>query len=277
MTTGSIATPNNDPKEHDNTGNGNASLSLLALVATILQNLKLLLLGPAIASLVTFGIVSLLPPWYTSVAYLKIDEAGARTADALMHSTPVLDKVLAEFKAPQDTVEARRAFIDANRRVLVASGEIQMIANLHRLEYSDRDPHVAQKVNSLFIYAWLDAARPTSEKRMKTEDEIARRELEVKSVSELLDRRQRDASRPASQASPNTEQVPSWELIQVRDSNLAAIASLRSSLNVSREMVFSVPDLPGVPSWPKKGVITVLAGFATALLLLMLVILHRSQ
>ncbi len=269
MTTGSIAAPHNDPKEHGGAGNGNASLSILALVAMIFENLRLLLLGPAIVGLVTFGIVSLLPPWYTSVAYLKIDEAGARTADALMHSTPVLDKVLAGFEAPRDTVEARRAFLDAHRRIMVAPGEIQMIANLHRLEYSDRDPRVAQKVNSLFIDAWLDAAKPTSEERMKTEDEIARRELEVKSVSELLDRLQRDASLS------NKEPVSAWDLIQDRDKNLATIASLRSSLNVSREMVFSPPDLPAVPSWPNKGMIAVLAGFVAEILLLIFVILRR--
>jgi hypothetical protein len=267
--TESIPASLNDSKEHGSTANKIASFTVAALFATVSGNLKLLLLGPAVVGLVTFGIVSALPPWYTSVAYLKIDEADARTADALMHSTPVLDKVLSEFKAPQDTLVARRAFLDANRRIVVAPGEIQMTANLHRLEYSDRDPHVAQRVNSLFIDAWLDSAKLTSEMRMKTEAQIARRELEAKSVSEFLDRLQRDPSTPVSQSSD------ALEMINNRDKNLAAIINLRSSLNVSREMVFSVPDLPGGPTWPKKGMITILAGFVTGLLLLMFVILRR--
>ncbi len=269
MTSKSIHAPLADRKAGDGAGNKTASLSIAALLATVFENLRLLLLGPVIVALVTFGVVSVLPQWYTSVAYLKIDEAGARTADALMHSPPVLDKVLTGFKPPQNTVEARRAFIAAHRRIVVASGEIQTTPSLHRLEYSDRDPHVAQMVNSLFIDAWLDATKPTPEQRMKTEDEIARRELGAKSVSELLDRLQRDASLASK------EPIASWEMIQDRDKNLATIESLRSSLNVSREMVFSAPDLPAIAYWPKKGVVTVLAGFAAEVLLLIFVILRR--
>jgi hypothetical protein len=49
VTTESIAAPFNDPKEHGSAGNKTSSFSLAALLATIFENLKLLLLlGPAI-------------------------------------------------------------------------------------------------------------------------------------------------------------------------------------------------------------------------------------
>ena len=161
--------------------------SLGALGATILEDLKLLLLGPLIVALFAFGIANLLPKWYTSVVYLNIDEAGARKADALMRSAPVLDKVLSEFKAPQDTLEARRRFLDGNRRIVVAPGDIQMTSNLFRMEYSDRDPRVAQKVNSLFVEAWLELTNPPAEKRKMIEAEIARKDLEVE-INFAIDR-----------------------------------------------------------------------------------------
>ena len=44
---------------------------------------------------------------------------------------------------------------------------------------------------------------------------------------------------------------------------------------LSHDVVFGSPDLPEEPSWPKKGIITILAGFVTGLLLLMFVILRR--
>lgn len=273
MTTESIAVPLNDSKEHGSA----ASFSVAMLRVTVYENLKLLLLGPAIVGVVMFAIVSAVPPSYTSVAYLKIDEAGARTVDALMHSPSVLDKVLAGFKAPQDTVEARRRFLDAHRRIVVAPGEMHQTANLHLLEYSDRDPRVAQEVNSLFIDAWLDSAKPTPEKRMMIEAEIPRRELAVKSVSELIDRLLRGAPPPDARSSLESDRMGLVvEMIRDRDKNLAAIASLRNSLmDVSRETFFSAPDLPTVPSWPNKGVITVLAGFVAEMLLLIFVISRR--
>ena len=125
-------------------------------VDAIADHLKLLLLGPIIAALVVLGIVSMLPKSYTSVAYLALDETGARVADARMRSAPVLDKVLSDFRAPRDTLEARRRFVAGNLRIVVAEGETQRTSGLFRMEYSDRNPLVAQKVNSLFIEAWLD-------------------------------------------------------------------------------------------------------------------------
>ncbi|MGO8911441.1 MAG: hypothetical protein ACLQDM_19260 [Bradyrhizobium sp.] len=288
-TTGSTAASSSDQKEHSSaapqaslrqTGAAASAttraLSLEALFATILQNLKLLLLGPVIVGLVAFGIVNVLPKWYTSVAYLNLDEAGARAADALMHSPPVLDKVLAELKPPQNTVEARRAFLNGNRRIVVAAGELQRTSGLYRLEYSDRDPRVAQRVNLLFIEAWLESTKPPPEKRATIEAEIARRDLRAKSVSQLIDRLQKDATSLVSQNSQEGElATPLTKLIEKRDENLATIADLRNSLNgVSHDVVFSAPDLPEEPSWPKKGMITILAGFVAGLLLLMFVILR---
>jgi hypothetical protein len=263
--------------ETSGTSSTKHAFSLEALGAAILENLKLLLLGPVIVGLVAFGITNTLPKWYSSAAYLNLDEAGARAADALMRSPPVLDKVLAEIKAPQSTIEARRAFLDGNRRIVVAPGELQRTSSLYRLEYSDRDPRVAQKVNSLFVDAWLESTKPPPEKRSTIEADVARRDLRAKSISQLIDRLQKDATSLVSQNSQEGElATPITKLIEKRDENLATIAGLRNSLNgVSRDVVFGAPDLPEEPSWPKKGMITILAGFVATLLLLMFVILRR--
>ena len=148
---------------------------------------------------------------------------------------------------------------------------------MYRLEYSDRDPRVAQKVNSLFVEAWLDSTRPPPEKRTTIENDIARRDLRAKSVSQLIDRVQKDATSLVSQGSRDGElATPISNLIEKHERNLATIARLRNSLNgVSRDVVFSAPNLPEEPSWPKKGMITIFAGFVTGLLLLMFVILRR--
>jgi hypothetical protein len=279
VTSRSNAVPVDDLKERkDAAPSTKRDFSLEWLFATILQNPKLLLLGPVIVGLVAFGIATLLPRWYTSVAYLNLDEAGARAADALMRSPPVLDKVLAEFKAPQSTVEARRAFLGGHLRIMVAPGELPMTSRLYRLEYSDRDPRVAQNVASLFVEAWLESTKPKQEKRATIEAEIARRELREKSVSQLIDRLQKDANTlVATNAQGGELATPITRLIEKRDKDLATIDSLRNSLNgVSRDVVFAAPDLPEEPSWPKKGVIAILAALVAEFLLLVFVILRRS-
>jgi hypothetical protein len=249
-----------------------------ALFALVLENLKLLLLGPVIAGLVAFGIASFLPKSYTSVAYLALDETGARVADARMRSTPVIDKVLSEITAPRETLEARRRFVDGNLRMVVAAGESQKTSSLFRLEYSDRSPQVAQKVNSLFLEAWLESTKPAPDKRAAIEAEIERTDAQTKSISLLIDRLQKDAPSLVAQSLQGELATPILGLITKRDQNLANLVTLRNSLNgVSRDVLFGPPDLPEEPSWPKRGIITILAAFVTGLLLLMFVILRRFR
>jgi uncharacterized protein involved in exopolysaccharide biosynthesis len=45
---------------------------------------------------------------------------------------------------------------------------------------------------------------------------------------------------------------------------------------ISRDVVFGAPDLPQEPSWPRRGIITILAGLTAGLLLLIFVILRRA-
>jgi uncharacterized protein involved in exopolysaccharide biosynthesis len=253
----------------------NGALSLEMLGAVIVENFKLLLFGPVVVGVIAFGIASALPKWYTSTAYLSLDEAGARAADSLMRSTPVLDKVLAKLDMPHEA-KAQRKSLDGVRRIIVAPGEIQTASKLFRLEYSDRDPRAAQKINSLFIDAWLDSTKPAPEKRRAIEAEIDRRESQLKSISQLVDRLQKDAPSLVTQSQQGELATPIMNLIEKRDQNAEALITLRSSLNgISPDVVFGPPDLPVEASWPKKAIITILAAVVSALLLLVFVILRR--
>jgi hypothetical protein len=251
-------------------------LNVKTLTDLIKDNLKLLVLGPILATLVAFAVTSGLPKWYTSVAYLELYEAGARIADARMRSSPVLDKVLSEYNAPQGTLEGRRRFLEDNRHVSVAAGETQRTSNLFRLEYSDKSPQVAQKVNTLFIEAWIESTKPRPDLRAIIEAEIERTDTQAKSISQLIDRLQKDASSLLAQGPQGELATPILGLIAKRDQNLAQLITLRNSLNgMSRDVIFGKPDLPEEPSWPRRGMITILAGFLAALLLLIFVLVRR--
>jgi hypothetical protein len=246
------------------------------LTVVISDNLKLLVLGPVVSALLALAVASVLPKWYTSAAYLTVDETAARVADARMRSAPILDKVLAEFPARGDTLEARRRFLDRNLRMTVAAGETQKTSGLFRLEYSDRDPRVAQKVNSLFLDAWVASTQPRPDRRTEIEAEIERTDLQTKSITQLIDRLQKDAPSLVSQSPQGELATPILGLTTKRDQNLANLITLRRSLNgVSRDVLFSLPDLPEEPSWPDWKIVTAVTYFVAVLLLLMFVILRH--
>jgi hypothetical protein len=262
----------------ESTANPPQNVSTLGvLVALILDNLKLLVLGPIVVGIIALGVASVWPKSYTSVAYLAMDENEAKAADVRMRSIPVLDKVLAEFKVQGNTLEARRRFIDENRRIVVAAGTSPKISSLFRLEYSDRDPVVAQKINSAFIEVWLETTKPAPDRRTTIEAEIERTDLQAKSISQLIERLEKDSPSLLAQNSLQGElATPILGLIARRDQNLVNLAALRNSLRgVSRDVIFGAPDLPEEPSWPKRGIITVLAALSAGLLLLTFLILRR--
>jgi hypothetical protein len=263
--------------EENNDGRLKNASTLGALIALIADNLKLLVLGPIVVGIVAFGVASVWPKSYTSVAYLAMDENEAKATDVRMRSTPVLDKVLAEFKVQGNTLEARRRYIDENRRIVVAAGTSPKIAGLFRLEYTDRDPAIAQKINSIFIEVWLETSKPAPDRRATLEADIERTELQAKSISQLIERLERDSPSLLAQNSLQGElATPILGLISKRDQNLLNLVTMRNSLKgVSRDVVFGAPDLPEEPSWPRRGIITVLAAFTAGLLLLVFVILRR--
>jgi hypothetical protein len=290
VTAESAATPSGDSRERKSVDPGTGlhqaetggkypaagASGLGEFVGLILDNLKLLVIGPVVAALVAFAAISVLPKWYTSVAYLAVDEAGARVADARMRSVPVLDKVLAEFRAPGDTLEARRRYLDRNLRMVVAAGETQKTSTLFRLEYSDRDPHLAKKVISLFTDAWLESTQPRPDRRAEIEAEIERTDLQTKSITQLIDRLQKDSSSLVSQNPQGELATTILGLTAKRDQNLANLIILRGSLNgISRDVLFGPPDLPEEPSWPNWKIVIPVTYFVTALLLLMFVILRH--
>lgn len=252
-------------------------LDLNTLVHAIGDNLKLLLVGPIVAALIAFAVASAMPKWYTSVVYLNLDETAARIADARMRSNPVLDKVLSEYTPPKNTLEARRQYLEDNRRIVVAPGETLRTSKLFRMEYSDTSPQIAQKANSLLIEAWLESTKPPPNSRQALEAEIERTDSQTKSITELIDRLQKDAPSQVNQQGTQGElATPLVGLITKRDQNLAMLIGLRNLLNgISRDVIFGQPDLPEEPSWPRRGIIAGLAGFTTGLLLLIFVIVRR--
>jgi hypothetical protein len=251
--------------------------TLGSFVALISDNLKLLVLGPVVIGMIAFGLASVWPKSYTSVAYLTMDENEAKAADARMHSTLVVDKVLAEFKVPGTTLEARRRQLEENRRIVVASGTSAKTASLFRQEYTDRDPVAAQKINSIFIDAWLESTRPPPDRRAKLEAEIERADMQVQSISRLIERLEKDAPTLIAPSSLQGElATPIAGLIAKRDEGLANLTNMRNALKgISRDVIFAPPDLPEEPSWPRVGIITILATFVSALLMLIFVILRR--
>lgn len=240
---------------------------LLRIIAT---NLKLLIASALLAGIAGFAVASLKPKYYTSSAYLRIDENAARSANAVMSSPPTLDKVLSKTKVPGDTLEERRRFIDENRRIVVAPNEIPRTSKFFRLDFTSRDPRAAQQINTLLIEAWIEATKPPPFRASTLQTDIDRIESQTKTISDLLERLSKDAPTLLAENSMQGElATPMVALMAKRDQNRAAIAALKEQLlGVTEDVVFGPPDLPEEPDPSRRSLIAALSAIGGGLLML---------
>jgi hypothetical protein len=252
-------------------------IDLFDVILVMARNLKLLVVAPIVAGALAFGVASFLPKTYTSVATLKLDDAGARTADAYVRSPVVLDVVLKAFPdLPGATPEERRRHLNETIRWEVASGESRRTAAIFYLLVEDRIPARAQAVATALLDTWLELTKPRPDARVRLEEQLTRTQAQLKSADELLRSLQ---SQAPSLVIPNSlagELATSLtKLMERRDHLTEMMVKIRFELTgVSRDFILAPPSLPVEHTWPRRGPIAIRAAIATGIIALLFVFLR---
>lgn len=247
------------------------------LIAAIGKYYYILIVGPIIVAITAYFLAGLLPPKYSSIAFLRIDKADSRTLESAMQMPTLLDGVLNEFPEAGDTPEKRLEFVAKNLRITDSEpqGDRGTIRP-YRIQFTFSDPAGAQKIASDLIDAWLATTIPGPDRISILEGEIARYELVAKSASDLLDRIQREATTIVMPDSITGEiATPIVSLITRRDDSLAAVSRLnREMQGVSRDVIVAPPHLPAEPI-RRQSTYAILAFLASIPLFLALVMFGR--
>jgi uncharacterized protein involved in exopolysaccharide biosynthesis len=246
------------------------------LSRTAATNLKLVFVGALLAGIAGLAWASVRTKYYMSSAYLRLDENAARSASAMMSSPVTLDKVLAKITVPGNTIEARRRYIEGNRRMVVAPNEIPRTSKFFRLDVTNTDPRAAQQINTLLLQSWIESTKPPPYRARTLEAEIERLESQTKTITELLERLSKEAPTLIAENSMQGElATPIVALTTKRDQNLAAISGLKEQLlGLTEDVILSPPDLPEESVSARRGLIAVLSAIAGGLLTLAFVLLH---
>jgi hypothetical protein len=224
------------------------------------------------AGLAGWGIVHVVPKQYTSSVYLRLDEAAARNADAVMSAAPILDQVLARVDVPGSTIEDRRRRLDAERSLSVAPNEIARTGSPFRMEVTDQDPPRARQLNAAFLDAWLTATKPAGDKKALLDQQIERAERELKWTFDSIEQAGKDPATagmaavvgPALLGSPMAALVGRYEEI-----GTTLEKRREQAQGVSRDVILSEPTLPEEPSSPRPLQTIALAVVGAELLLLL--------
>lgn len=252
-------------------------ISLLDLLVTVAENLKLLILGPLVVGLLALAIGYALPQSFTSQAILALPTANSpqtpTQAAAMMVSPLVLDPVIRSLNlSAGNPIEGARTKL-ANQ-IKAAVGKDGLL----RLDATANTPLEAQAIANAVIDTWLKSTGPGELDRADLEKRLAYAKVSLESVRRLMDRLTAEGSailnKPLKLGEAGTSIVALGEL-QAR--YLGEVLTIPRTLQgLSRDVVIQLPTLPTEPVAPKKALIAILAALGSGFALLLWVFMRQA-
>jgi uncharacterized protein involved in exopolysaccharide biosynthesis len=270
-------------------------LSLLDLLLVVAENLRLLVLGPILVGAVAWGVMSFMPPNYTSQAILSLPSrpstigtsstSAASTTPApptpqevasMLVSPLVLDPVIESqgLRAgrPLETVRAELA-----SRVRTSVGK----DNLLHLDVTARSPEQAQQLAQAILASWIQSTTPSERERDVLQRRLAAAKASLVSMRQALDRLTRGGRSPAAvesipqQASGGVSLIVAMGEMELR--YLGEVASIEQALQgVSPDVIKQAPLLPTNAVATRRSLITAVSALAAGLFLLLGVLIRQA-
>lgn len=273
-------------------------ISVLDVLITLLENIRLLILGPMAMGFIALAASFALPQTFESVAVLRADlpwlaardpaAAGASPAAiaSLMTTAAVLDPVASSLGLVKngDVEEGRLAL---QRQIKVAVGKQDRLLTL---TVTAKDPVLAQKLAQAVLLEAFEQSRPKGVHLQRLQAQLAAtkdRQDKAQGASVSLIAAMADPSQRVSYTTPdstgasagkNGEAARNYaDILRVSAEAQMQMAQLETELaGLSSAQLVQPPTLPRQPVQPKKSLMVILATLATGMLLLVFVLVRQS-
>jgi uncharacterized protein involved in exopolysaccharide biosynthesis len=267
---------------HDENG-----ISLLDLLITVAENIKLLILGPLLVGLLALGFGFTLPQSFISQAILSLPAVSptsspgpgvgsiptATQAAAMLVSPLVLDPVIVSMNLAdgRSIAGARQQLASQIKAVVGKDG-------LLRVDVTAPQPLQAQAISNAVINTWLKSTAPGARDRADLEKRLSQAMTSLASVNRLLDRLATDGAtllnKPLTLGDATTSIVAMGELQARYITDVINIP--RSLQGLSRDVVVQPPTLPTESVASKKSLIATLAALGSGFALLLWVFMRQA-
>lgn len=257
-----IQSPVFDPEERD--------VSLLDVLVTLAENIRLLIIGPLLVGLCALGLGYVLPQTFESVAVLQAEQATA----SLMSTAAVLDPVAAGLGlAKNETVEEARRKLRTQIKVAVGRND-----KLLTLTVSAATPQQAQAIATAVLEQTYQQSHPKGSVRVRLETQLAEAQARLKNAQTAAASLLKRIDSSAVGSTSGSELVRGYaDLLTVTGAAQGQISTLEVQLEgLSDAQLVQAPTLPEKPGEPKKALLAIGATLATGLLLLLFVFMRQA-
>jgi uncharacterized protein involved in exopolysaccharide biosynthesis len=243
-------------------------ISLLDLLATLTENLRLLVLGPLVVGLLALGVTYVMTPTYESRSVLRLGEGTS----ALLASDDLLSKLLpvADWLPNSPSRTAQLNSLSAHIKPTFSKKDGTFI-----LTVTGPTPEQALKLHQATIEQLRQFLLPQGKSLADIQSrlDIARATLnELNEVIPPLSKKVVQAS-PDSEASSRAYSL----LLQQRLATMQTIQELTSQLlPFGAETMAQAPSLPDKPVKPKKALTAIIATLAAGFALLVFVFIRQA-
>ena len=248
-----------------------AEFSVLDIVVTLVENFKLLIIGPLIVGLCALGLGYVLPKTFESVAVLQADQSIA----SLMTTAAVLDPVAIKLGMHKvaSAEEARRALLKNMKTVV---GKTDKLLTLTVLAST---PQLAQATANALIEQTYLQSRPKGSVRARLEQQLVAVKKRLKDSTSVADNLfERLGSTTTSSVNNGAELARGYaDLLNLIVGAQKQSSELQGLLEgLSESMLVQAPTLPQNPSQPKKALLAIGATLATGLALLLFIFIREA-
>ncbi len=241
-------------------------ISLLDLLQTIAENLRLLVIGPIVVGLLALAGASLWPKTYESTAILKAEQVTAN----LMLSAAVIDPIAANlgYTPKLDQDEAR----DKLKKVIKANAKDKLLT----LTTQADTPQAAQTLAKAVLQQTYAQSQPRDSEKLSLQKQLAQaqaREKEATQTAQLLGRKMEGVGTTgASEVAQSFVQM----IGVVKESQATQIGIERQLQGLDSSALVQEATLPTKHITPKQGLVTIMATLAAGFALLLFVFIRQA-
>ena len=251
---------------------GEDEISLLDLLLTVSQNIKLLILGALAAGLCALGVTFTLPATYESVAILPTDINSTLRLAAVLD--PVVVKLdLSKGKTPE------QARLELSSRIKFAQDKQ---TKLYTLTVSGNSPQQAQATAKALLMQVYEQNRPRGGNKTRLEVQLVGAKLRLEEAQRtsggLFAVLERGLMSDAALKSSRSDVSKSYtDLLSILAGMQAQVVSIELQLEgMSDEQLLQAPSLPEKAVSQKKALTATIAALATGFALLLFVFIRQG-